>query len=102
MSTKTRDGAVNFDFGTHAENLDPNTLFSEDEEVLYEAVLGWSLQSQNIQCPFCWQSIEILVDPSVTHQHYTEDCFVCCRPIVLDVRVDEFSGIHIDASAGNE
>ncbi|MGY5850785.1 CPXCG motif-containing cysteine-rich protein [Salegentibacter sp. F14] len=41
------------------------------------------------QCPFCWQEISVLLDPSVTHQNYIEDCENCCNPIEIKV---EFSG----------
>jgi hypothetical protein len=42
-----------------------------------------------VQCPYCWESIEVLIDCSVEAQEYIEDCQVCCRPIVFDVLVDE-------------
>lgn len=42
-----------------------------------------------IHCPYCGEPIEIYVDESVEGQSYVEDCQVCCRPIVLDVAVDE-------------
>ncbi len=34
-------------------------------------------------CPFCWQSISMLLDLSESPQTYVEDCEVCCRPIQL-------------------
>ncbi len=55
-----------------------------------------------VQCPYCWQSFEITVDCSIEHQMYTEDCEVCCRPILLDIQVDEFGGISVDARNENE
>ena len=39
----------------------------------------------SIYCPYCGEIIEIIVDLSVPHQEYVEDCSVCCRPIVMDV-----------------
>jgi len=42
-----------------------------------------------IQCPYCGESIEIVVDCSVESQSYIEDCQVCCRPMNLVVTVDE-------------
>lgn len=33
------------------------------------------------QCPYCWEEISMLLDPSETQQQYIEDCEVCCRPI---------------------
>lgn len=46
------------------------------------------LDSQVIDCPYCGESIDILIDPSVANQRYVEDCQVCCRPMVVCVSVD--------------
>ncbi|MBX2827927.1 MAG: CPXCG motif-containing cysteine-rich protein [Flavobacteriaceae bacterium] len=32
------------------------------------------------QCPYCWESVSMLLDPSVSTS-YIEDCEVCCNPI---------------------
>lgn len=45
------------------------------------------LHSHQVQCPYCWESFELVVDGSVPQQEYIEDCEVCCRPIVLLVTV---------------
>jgi len=37
------------------------------------------------QCPYCWETISMLVDTSVRQQTYIEDCEVCCNPIELQV-----------------
>lgn len=44
-----------------------------------------NLPSEAIQCPYCGEEIEVMVDCSVPHQEYIEDCSVCCRPIVIRV-----------------
>ena len=44
-----------------------------------------NLQTEFIQCPYCGQQIEVIVDCSVGRQQYVEDCSVCCRPITLVV-----------------
>jgi hypothetical protein len=36
--------------------------------------------SANIQCPFCGQRFEIVLDTSIASQLFTTDCEVCCRP----------------------
>jgi hypothetical protein len=46
------------------------------------------LQEKTVSCPYCGESIEVLLDPSVPNQNYIEDCQVCCRPIIFDVTVD--------------
>lgn len=40
------------------------------------------------QCPYCWEEISVLLDPSVSKQTYIEDCEVCCRPIEFHVSFD--------------
>lgn len=33
------------------------------------------------QCPYCWEEISMLLDPSIQQQNYVEDCEICCNPI---------------------
>jgi hypothetical protein len=37
-------------------------------------------------CPYCGESITMLVDLSEPDQEYVEDCEVCCNPIAVHVR----------------
>ncbi|NOR71057.1 MAG: CPXCG motif-containing cysteine-rich protein [Methylomarinum sp.] len=46
------------------------------------------LEEIKVQCPYCGEAIDVLVDDSVPHQNYIEDCQVCCRPITFDVTVE--------------
>jgi hypothetical protein len=39
-----------------------------------------------VVCPYCGESVELLVDGTLPEQEYVEDCEICCRPMV--VRVD--------------
>ncbi|WP_049623010.1 CPXCG motif-containing cysteine-rich protein [Frateuria defendens] len=55
-----------------------------------------------IQCPYCGESIEVLVEASPESQRYTEDCQVCCRPIVLTVSLDEDGVPWVDARREDE
>lgn len=55
------------------------------------------LDTQNIQCPYCWETIELVIDPSEPHQEYIEDCFVCCRPIHLIIDIDHCGEANIQA-----
>jgi len=48
------------------------------------------------QCPWCLESISLLVDPSVDSQNYIEDCSVCCRPIQVRVSCEEGELISIE------
>ncbi len=44
---------------------------------------------QKTCCPYCGETIELVVDCSVAHQQYIEDCSVCCRPIVVQLHCSE-------------
>ena len=54
-----------------------------------------------IQCPYCGESIEIIIDGSVEQQNYIEDCSVCCRPIELSVVVSE-DEVSVNAKRDDE
>jgi len=41
------------------------------------------------QCPHCWEEISMLLDMSIRHQKYIEDCEICCNPLELDVNFQE-------------
>ncbi|WP_417885019.1 CPXCG motif-containing cysteine-rich protein [Zunongwangia sp.] len=41
------------------------------------------------QCPYCWQEISILLDPSIVSQTYIEDCENCCNPIEFHIEFEE-------------
>ena len=53
-------------------------------------------------CPFCWETIPLLVDISAGSCQYTEDCSVCCRPILisLTVRSEDDWSISLDPENG--
>ena len=60
------------------------------------------LNTQSILCPYCSQQIEVLIDCSVKMQKYVEDCEVCCRPILISIKLDENNEINIEARQENE
>ena len=56
--------------------------------------------SETIQCPYCGQSFEIVIDTSTGFQRFTTDCEVCCRPWRVDVTRDsEYR--YVDISRGD-
>ena len=61
-----------------------------------------ALTEKPIGCPYCGETITILVDDSLPEQDYVEDCQVCCRPIVLNVSVDSDGDAAVLATAENE
>jgi hypothetical protein len=51
--------------------------------------------SAEVPCPWCGEWFTTFVDPSVEQQSYTEDCYVCCRPIVMKVRILEDGDVQV-------
>jgi hypothetical protein len=60
------------------------------------------LQESTISCPYCGETISILVDGSVEEQQYIEDCEVCCRPMDIRVKVPENGSLRIDVRGEND
>lgn len=56
-----------------------------------------------VQCPHCFEEIDLELDPSLAEQTYPEDCSVCCRPITIHCRIDPESGAveRVEAFAEN-
>jgi hypothetical protein len=61
-----------------------------------------ALTEKPISCPYCGETITILVDDSLPDQQYIEDCQVCCRPIVLNVSVDAGGDAIVLVTSENE
>jgi hypothetical protein len=40
-----------------------------------------------VQCPYCGEPFDTLVDLSAGSASYIEDCQICCRPIELGIEV---------------
>ena len=59
------------------------------------------MEEREVSCPYCGESLDVLVDCSIEHQNYIEDCQVCCRPIVFDVRVDHSGEVVLYVSDEN-
>jgi hypothetical protein len=60
------------------------------------------LPVEPILCPYCGESIDIVIDDSIEHQQYVEDCQVCCRPIEIDVLIGPDGEITVGCRAEND
>ncbi|MDZ7784267.1 MAG: CPXCG motif-containing cysteine-rich protein [Halioglobus sp.] len=60
------------------------------------------LQSHKTLCPYCGETIEIVLDCSVDSQQYIEDCQVCCRPFEVVAEIDENGEVHVTLYHENE
>ena len=52
--------------------------------------------SEAIQCPFCGQSSELVIDTSVASQRFTTDCEVCCRPFEVFAECEPGEVLSLD------
>lgn len=59
------------------------------------------LDECEISCPFCAETITILVDASAGSQNYIEDCQVCCRPMQVFVSVSDGNVDRVDVDCGS-
>jgi hypothetical protein len=55
-----------------------------------------------IDCPYCGESLDVLVDTSSGPQQYYEDCSVCCAPILFILSEDETGEMIIDIKRQDE
>lgn len=45
------------------------------------------IETVTIECPYCGEAFETIVDSSAGDQDYIEDCVVCCSPIECQLTV---------------
>jgi len=61
-----------------------------------------SLEERDIGCPYCGESISVLINEEDLGQEYIEDCQVCCKPIVFNIETDMNGYISVTVRSENE
>jgi len=56
--------------------------------------------SESIQCPFCGQQFEIVLDTSLLQQRFTTDCEVCCRPFEVIAECEPGEVLSLETQGG--
>ncbi len=59
------------------------------------------LDTRAFACPYCGETIELVIDTSEPELEYIEDCEVCCRPIVVRL-MDSADGVAVELRGENE
>jgi Cysteine-rich CPXCG len=77
----------------HARTLDERyglePLFEPgDDRDSVDDPAGSGTESYTVECPYCGEPFETLLDLSAGSASYIEDCRVCCQPIEFEVRTD--------------
>jgi hypothetical protein len=54
----------------------------------------------DLMCPYCGETITLLLDLSVEEQTYIEDCSVCCQPMTVSYSAadGELQAVSAEAS----
>jgi len=65
--------------------LEPVIELGPDAEVSEDSA---GVQFRVVDCPYCGENFETLLDTSSGSSTYVEDCQVCCRPIEFSLEVD--------------
>ena len=60
------------------------------------------LTQQLVDCPYCGESIEVLLDHEEAGQQYIEDCQVCCRPITFRIAISVEGELLVSLHDENE
>jgi hypothetical protein len=56
-----------------------------------------ALERIAIDCPYCGERVDLVVEPADGPQRYVEDCAVCCRPWQVDVALDRDGDLRVSA-----
>ena len=56
--------------------------------------------SEAIQCPYCGQRCELVLDTSIPTQRFTTDCEVCCRPFEVSAECEPGEILSLEVQAG--
>ena len=43
----------------------------------------------SVDCPFCGQSMELILDTTIAAQRFVTDCEVCCRPFEVTAECED-------------
>jgi hypothetical protein len=60
-----------------------------------------ALQTVLLQCPNCWEQVEIVVDYEDAEQEIIEDCSVCCGPMIIAITAGDDDELHAAARLEN-
>ncbi|MFQ5982434.1 MAG: CPXCG motif-containing cysteine-rich protein [Woeseiaceae bacterium] len=58
------------------------------------------LVERGISCPFCAESMSIVIDLSAGGQSYVEDCQICCQPMQISFDVSDGALVDLRIERG--
>jgi hypothetical protein len=60
------------------------------------------LSQKLVSCPYCGETIEVLIDQEEAGQQYIEDCQVCCRPITFNISIGTQGELMVGVHGEND
>ena len=57
-------------------------------------------RSETIQCPFCGQRFQLVVDTSAGSHVFTTDCQICCRPLEVSAECEAADLVSVAVLSG--
>ncbi len=62
--------------------------------------MSTSLLDRIISCPYCAESMSIVIDLSAGGQTYIEDCQICCQPMQIGFEVNDEELVDLRVESG--
>jgi hypothetical protein len=90
-SRATPDASLDHEAIDALYGLEP--VFEPQQSAPASATGAGAAQFTTVQCPYCGEPFDTLVDLSAGSASYIEDCQICCRPIELGIDVDVNGGL---------
>ena len=56
-------------------------------------------ESEEVQCPYCGQGMELVIDTTIAQQRFTTDCEVCCRPFEVFAECEPGEIVSLEVQA---
>ncbi|BCE01604.1 CPXCG motif-containing cysteine-rich protein [Marinicellulosiphila megalodicopiae] len=60
------------------------------------------LIEKNVSCPYCGETINVIIEVLDENQEYIEDCQVCCRPIIFQIQIEFDESVNVYVRSENE
>lgn len=55
---------------------------------------------KTVQCPYCGQNRDLLLDTSIPEQRFVTDCEVCCRPFEVLAECEPGEVLSLEVRGG--
>ena len=60
------------------------------------------VEEHAFSCPYCGETVSVVIDLTAGGQHYVEDCEVCCRPVEIRYGAADGALTFFDAARGDD